>query len=57
MFSIPRTCRFEEATLQSPRGAIHRQCGDFSMDQGERANFEYLSATCHLPTDLSASGQ
>jgi hypothetical protein len=55
MFSIPRTCRLEEATMQFPRGAIHRQYGDFSMDQGERANFEFLPATYHLLTSLSAS--
>ena len=34
---------------RSLRGAIHRQCGDFSRGQGERANFEYLSAARHLP--------
>ena len=57
MSSIQRTCRLEEATLQSPRGAIHRQYGGFSMDQAERANFEYFPATCRLSTDLSASCQ
>ena len=27
------------------------------MDRERRANFEYLSATCRLPDNLSTSGQ
>ncbi len=47
--SILRTCCCERTTPQSLRGAIREQCGDSSMDQGERANFEYSAAACHLP--------
>ena len=56
MFSIPRTHRLQRTTPRSLRGAIHKQYGGFSMDQGEKASFEYVSATCHLPGNLSASG-
>jgi hypothetical protein len=33
---------------QSQCGMIHGQHCNFSMDQGERAMFEYLVAACHL---------
>jgi hypothetical protein len=36
---------------------IRRQYGDFSMDQGATANFEYPFAICRLPAYLSASCQ
>ncbi len=55
MFSIPRKFRFERTMPQSLCGAIRRQGGDFSMDQGERANFKYPSVTCRLLESLSAS--
>jgi hypothetical protein len=57
IFSIPRTCHLERTTLQALRGASRGQRGEFSMDRGERASFEYLAAACHLPDNLSDSGQ
>ena len=47
--------RLGQTMPQSLRGEIRRQYRDFSMGQVERANFEYLSATCYLPRNLSAS--
>ncbi len=57
MLSILRRCRFERTTLQSLRGAIRGQRGDFSMDQGERAIFECPPVACRLPDNLSNSCQ
>ena len=42
---------------QSLYDAIPGRYCDFSMDREMRANFGYLSATCHLPDDLSAFRQ
>ena len=55
MLSILRMSRLEQAMPQSLRGGIRRLCHDLSMDRVERANFEYLSATCYLPRNLSTS--
>ena len=57
ILSIPRMCPLERAMPRSLRGAIRRQCGGFSMDQEERANFVYFSVTRHLPGNLSVSYQ
>ena len=35
-----RRLYFEQTMPQSPRDGIHEQCGDFSMDQEEKANSE-----------------
>jgi hypothetical protein len=57
MLSIPRTCRLEGTMLLYRCTAIGGHHCNFSMDQGERAKFEYLSATGYLPENLSASRQ
>jgi hypothetical protein len=55
MISIARKYRPEQTMPQSPYDAMPGQYCNFSMDRERRANFEYLSATCRLPDDLSAS--
>ena len=55
--SIPKGCRLERTTLLSRCAAIRGRCCSFSMDQAERANDGYFSATCHLPDNFSASRQ
>src|SRR5438309_2292270 len=57
MLSILRAYHLGRANLQFHRVAMHARCGDFSMDQGEKAIFEYLSATCHLPMNLGTSSK
>jgi hypothetical protein len=42
---------------RSLRAVICVRCCNFSRDQGGRAKFEYRSATCRLPDNLSASMQ
>ena len=55
--SIPKGCRLEPTTPLSRGAAIRGRCCNFSMDQAERANGGYFSATCHLPDNFSASRQ
>jgi len=57
MLSIPRTCRLEGTMLLYRCTAIGGRHCNFSMDQEERAKFEYLSATGYLPDSLSTSRQ
>ena len=57
MTSTPRKCCLERTTLRSLRATIRGRCDDFSMDQEERAMFEYPPATCHLPDNVSVSGR
>lgn len=53
MFSILRVYRLEQTMTLSLCVALHGRYCNFSMDQGELANFQYYSITCHLPDDLS----
>jgi hypothetical protein len=55
MLSIPKTCRLERTMPLYRCTAIGGRHCNFSMDQGERAKFEYLAATGYLPENLSAS--
>ena len=48
MPSIQRMCLLERTTSRYLHDAIHMQYGGFSMDQGERANFEGFLAIYHL---------
>ena len=57
MLSIPRTCRLERTMRLCRCAAIGGRHCNLSMDQGERAKFECLSATGYLPDSLSASRQ
>ena len=56
-FAIPKGCRLERTTPLSRCAAIRGRCYNFSMDRAERANDEYLFATCHLPDHFSVSRQ
>jgi len=53
MISILRMYRREQTTSLSLHGANRGQCCDFSKDQEERANFEYLAVIYHLAGDIS----
>ena len=57
ILSIPRACRLERTMSLFRCTAIRGRRCNFSMDRGERAKFEYLSATGYLPEKLSVSGQ
>src|SRR6266852_6650308 len=57
MTSIPRRCCLRQTTLPFRCVVIGRRYCDSSMDQVERANFEHLAVTCHLPDNLSDSHQ
>lgn len=52
---IPKACHLERTMLPPHCAAIDWRCCDFSMDQGERANLEIFSVTCHLENKSSAS--
>jgi len=53
--SIARACPLEGPMRRSHCAAIRGRCCRCSMDQGGRANAEYLSAICHLRDNLSDS--
>ena len=55
--STPRACCLRQTMLPFRSVASHRQYGDFSTDQVERANSEFLAVSCHLRDDLSDSSQ
>ena len=56
-FSIPRM-RCLGRTIPPYRGVVIRaRCYGFSTDREVTTTFEHLSVTCHLPDNLSDSGQ
>jgi hypothetical protein len=55
MLSIPRACRLERTMSLYRCTAIRGRRCNFSMDRGERAKYEYLSATGYLAEKLSIS--
>src|SRR6267154_2604359 len=48
-------CCLRQTKPRFRRAGIGRRCCDTSMGQVERANFEYLAASCHLPDSFSNS--